>query len=217
MVFEYTVDYSRWEEAGAMNDVIKFDVKIESGRGSLAILDGTASVGMFTVAPVCEIGPGDRRICQRVQTFRRIIDIRNLSGSSPESLKITQTITHDKGYLFDSVTVTGRLYWDFDFVLSVPRNFMPRDARDAVADCGANAGECFPEVEARISLGPNAAGSALLELPLSGKIQMRLLEISTLPGVSTNFGTDTGPDYAVEASRQEPNLFESITQESSSG
>ena len=46
---------------------------------------------------------------------------------------------------------------------------------------------------------------------------MQVQNISTLRGISSNFGDDTGPDYSVNPALQEPNLFQSIALDGASG
>jgi len=131
-------------------------------------------------------------ICDRV--VEKVIDVSGFTVSASAQLEVIAHAVRppevdDPGHygtVYTELTVRPRSR----FLLSDTRqDFRPRnsDSADPVAASCNSGYDCYPSFEARLQ-----------ESCCDVKIGFEVSEVSTLAGVSTNYGSGTGADYAVD-------------------
>lgn len=131
-------------------------------------------------------------ICDRV--VEKVIDVSGFTVSASAQLEVIAHAVRPPGV--DDPGHSGTVYTELTvrprsrFLLSDTRqDFRPRnsDSADPVAASCNSDYDCYPSFEARLQ-----------ESCCDVKIGFELSEVSTLAGVSTNYGSGTGADYAVD-------------------
>ncbi|MBN8731350.1 MAG: hypothetical protein J0L64_12465 [Acidobacteria bacterium] len=128
---------------------------------------------------------------------REVVKVIDVSGYTHSASAELEVIAHavrppglddpgHRGHVYTVLTVHPRSR----FLLSDTRqDFRPRnsDSADPVAATCNSGYDCYPSFAARIE-------ASCCDV----KIGFELSDVSTLAGISTNYGSETGPDYAVD-------------------
>ena len=142
-----------------------------------------------------------------------LLDQLAAGGDTTMQLSVRTTRTGADPQKPDGLQIQAYLHSDIRLALrETPYSFIPKDSSDpsAVSGCSGDLDtNCYPTYLAGIvySMPENQIDRAH---KLNGKIRFILEGVSSLTGNSTNNGSATTPDYAIDATKQVQGLFETF-------